>query len=721
MLTQVTSPQQVFFAPQQLVVPLFQRPYVWSRENQWEPLWNDITRLIETIVGGDQAATHFLGAVVLQGQATALGVLPQYTVIDGQQRLTTLQILLDALHAQLDARGMTALAGQVITLVENAESFRQHPDDRFKVWPTNRDRAAFSAAMTAEAPIDHSTLPAGRLVDAHEYFFTAIGEWLDEDLPTIEARAGLLVPAITTRLQLVSIQLLPQEDAQEIFETLNARGTPLSAADLIKNFVFQRFEGDSNAIERAYHVYWADFETPFWEMEVSAGRITYARSALFLTQWLTARTLKEIPAREVFVQFKRYVSDTSADVLVLLQTLRAAADRYRAFTEAATVRDGALGRLELFVYRTSTLDSEIAKPLLIWLGEPEQSDVGVDERDRLLDVLESWFVRRALVRAQSQGTNRFMLELLIQLSRRSSDSDLASTASALLSAQSSSVSYWPDDAELRRELTDYQAYKRFRKGRLRMVLEAIEDRYRGFPAGSSFSVAPVSRGVCTIEHIMPQEWRSNWNDVVDAEDESDRDNLVQTLGNLTLVTQSLNARLSNAAWAGTSGKRAALIRHDTLLLTRDVVHDHAERWTEADIHGRTQQVIASIITIWPVPLGHQGITTGAVERAQYRTEIIDLIRAGYLTPGSTLHAKPAAHRGLTAIINPDGTLLMNGKTYATVSGAARELQGGGAVAGWQFWCLDPSLTRTMADVRTEFVTAQSDGPSESLSKQDLVS
>ncbi|TFD68225.1 GmrSD restriction endonuclease domain-containing protein [Cryobacterium gelidum] len=699
MLTQVTSPQQVFFSPQRLIVPLFQRPYVWSREVQWEPLWNDVTRLIDVIAEGDGQATHFLGAVVLQAQATALGDLPQYTVIDGQQRLTTLQILLDALHAQLESRGLAHLAAQVLTLVENPESFRQHPDDRFKVWPTNRDRPAFSAAMSAEAPIDHSSLPAGRLVDAHRYFFEAIGEWLDAEPSTVERRAGLLVPAITTRLQIVTIQLLSHEDAQEIFETLNARGTPLTAADLIKNYLFQRLEKDAAATESAYQDYWADFETPFWEAEVTTGRIKYARSSLFLTQWLTAKTLKEIPAREVFMQFKRYVGASGTDILTLLRALRSAADRYRAFTEGAAVRDGALSRLNLFVYRMSTLDSEITKPLLIWLGEPEQAALDELERARLLGTLESWFVRRALVRAQSQGTNRFMLDLLTQLAKRPATTAVDEAARTYLAVQTSSFGYWPDDAELRRELVDLQAYRKFRKGRLRMVLEAVEDQRRGFPGGRSFSVSPVSRGVCTIEHIMPQEWRSNWNDLTDVEAENRRDSIVQTLGNLTLVTQSLNARLSNAAWIASNGKRAALVRHDTLLLTRDVVH--AESWSEAEILSRTDDLVEAISEIWSVPAGHRGISDEAVGRAQYRTEVVDLVRAGLLSPGSILYAKPAAHRGELATVNADGSLLLNGVMYATVSGAARHLQGGGAVAGWQFWCIDPGFQRTMADLRAE--------------------
>ncbi|TFD46934.1 DUF262 domain-containing protein [Cryobacterium frigoriphilum] len=699
MLTQVMSPQQVFFSPQRLVVPLFQRPYVWSRDVQWEPLWNDLTRLIELIADGDGQATHFLGAVVLQAQATALGDLPQYVVIDGQQRLTTLQILLDALHAQLETRGFTHLAGQVLTLVENPASFRQGPDDRFKVWPTNRDRAAFSAVMSADAPIEYAGQPAGRLVDAHRYFSSVIGEWLDVEPAESERRAGLLVPAITTRLQLVSIQLLAHEDAQEIFETLNARGTPLTAADLIKNYLFQRLGADETAAEQAYHEYWADFETPFWEAEVSAGRIKYARSSLFLTQWLTARMLKEIPARQVFMEFKRYASSSGTDILSLLRALRSAADRYRAFTESAATRDGVLSRLDLFVYRMGTLDSEIAKPLLIWLGEAQQVALDSGDHDRLLGIVESWFVRRALVRAPSQGTNRLMLDLLIQLAKSGAAPTLACAAEEFLAAQTSTTGYWPDDAEIRRELTGLQAYKKLRKGRLRMLLEAVEDRLRGFPGGRTFSVSPVSRGVCTIEHIMPQEWRANWNVGVDAESENARDGLIQTLGNLTLVTQSLNARLSNAAWAAPNGKRAALIRHDTLLLTRDVVH--SDTWSDRDIGARTDDLIEVLIATWPVPEGHRAPTASAVERAQYRTEVVDIIRSGILPPGSTLYAKPAAHRGNVASVNLDGSILMGSATFATLSGAARQLQGGGTVAGWHFWCVDPALSRTMADLRAE--------------------
>lgn len=146
------------------------------------------------------------------------------------------------------------------------------------------------------------------------------------------------------------------------------------------------------------------------------------------------------------MQFKRYVGASGTDVLTLLRALRSAADRYRAFTEGAATRDGALSRLNLFVYSMSTLDSEITKPLLICLGEPEQASLDTTECDHLLDTLESWFVRRALVRAQSQGTNRFMLDLLIHLTKRTATTGVDDAARTFLAAETSSFGYWPDDA-----------------------------------------------------------------------------------------------------------------------------------------------------------------------------------------------------------------------------------------------------------------------------------
>lgn len=143
-----------------IVVPLFQRPYVWNEENQWEPLWKDMARMAEKLVlhPGIKHYPHFLGAVVLQQVQNASGTMQERVIIDGQQRLTTLQLLFDALHAQLVACNAEAAALRMETLVVNAAPFCRKPEDRFKVWPTNRDRPAFNEVMAADIPTDYSTL-----------------------------------------------------------------------------------------------------------------------------------------------------------------------------------------------------------------------------------------------------------------------------------------------------------------------------------------------------------------------------------------------------------------------------------------------------------------------------------------------------------------------------------------------------------------------------------
>ena len=180
MLTQVKNPQDIFFSPQRLLVPLFQRPYVWSLEGQWRPLWEDVCRVAERIANTGFSAPHFLGAVVVQQQPNEIGTLSVRTVIDGQQRLTTLQVLLDSVHGEISKLGLEGLARQAQDLVENQKHFTVTPEDRFKVWPTNRDRAAFNEVMAAPVPVDYSKLEnkESRLVKAHEFFSSEISEWL---------------------------------------------------------------------------------------------------------------------------------------------------------------------------------------------------------------------------------------------------------------------------------------------------------------------------------------------------------------------------------------------------------------------------------------------------------------------------------------------------------------------------------------------------------------
>ncbi len=699
MKTDVVKPNDVFYNPTRLTVPLFQRPYVWSQREQWEPLWEDIVRLIDVIEEHDQDATHFLGAIVIQQVPTRLGALPTWNVIDGQQRMTTLQLLLDALHAQLERRGLSDLAEQVLPLVENPKGFRKVDEDRYKLWPTNRDRESFGAVMSATPPISYGSLPASRLRDAHRFFSDSIGEWLGDG--DAAQRAALLVGAVTERLEIASIRLDAHEDAQAIFETLNARGTPLSAADLIKNFIFQQI--DAKDAEKGYLAYWADFETPWWETEVTSGRIKNPRASLFLWQWLVARTLTDFPIREVFTQFKHYVNTVEKDVAALLPQIKAAADRYRAIIEGSENPNGVLTRAQLFSYRVGTLDSEVSRPLLIWLDEPAQAEVSDADRRRVLDLLESWFVRRALVKAPSQGSNRFLVDMLRELSRRPKDG-LVQAVEEILVANHTAVGYLPGDDELRAALADTNVYGNYRRSRVRMVLEALEDAKRGYPGANPLAMGPIVRDKATIEHLMPQKWRAHWAADLDDDGARRRDQRIQQLGNLTIVTQALNSKVSNGSW---EQKRDHFQHSDDVLITKDALAlAQAGVWDEELIAERTDQMITQISKIWRAPAGHVGLAAAPpppITRAS--VDVAQLVDAGWLEVGAELVPRLQAVAGAVATVAQDGRLYVGGVAYDTPSAAAAVVYTArGGVNGWWFWGLQGS-ERRLTDVRADYLAS----------------
>ncbi|MDJ0362750.1 DUF262 domain-containing protein [Rhodococcus sp. H29-C3] len=211
MKTEVRSPLDIFNLPQHLVIPLFQRPYVWNLENQWVPLWDDIRRLAELRLQEPSAnATHFFGAVVLQAQENQTGTFQPRLIIDGQQRLTTLQLVMDATASVLEARDEDNLARRLEELTHNPAHYVEHENDRLKLRHTNRDRAAFDEVMQADPPVDYEALThtASLLTQGHEYFCTEVDNWLGA-MPGAEShlRAEALTGVLTRGLQLVVIDL----------------------------------------------------------------------------------------------------------------------------------------------------------------------------------------------------------------------------------------------------------------------------------------------------------------------------------------------------------------------------------------------------------------------------------------------------------------------------------------------------------------------------------
>jgi hypothetical protein len=688
------TPLQLLNLPQHFVIPLFQRPYVWKEDEQWEPLWKDIRRVAELRINEPHVnPQHFLGAVVLQAHDAGSNRVTTWNVIDGQQRLTTLQLLMDATSAVLTEAGSDRFASQLESLTHNSANFVPEGESRLKVRHLNNDHEAFDEVMTAEAPVDYASLKhsESRIVKAHQYFTTAVTQWLgDPAADGYGMKSEQLASVLQADLQLVTIELLSSENSQEIFETLNARGTPLTAADLVRNFVFQRLEAEGGDTKKAYKEDWP-FETKFWTKEVSVGRYLVSRSSLFLNQWLIARTGEEIGPQSTFTRFKSYVEHQAGHKMAdLLPVLKGQAAQYEAWTEAAAKTGGNLSVVEMAVYRMQASGVELLKPLLLWLHESDR-DVSESDIDRIVAAAESWIVRRQLLRLTGSDLGRIVADIIKSHSTAPA-AELADRVVAHLARLNVASTYWPGDDEIRTTLTSESAYRRFPRARLRAFLEAVENSYR-----AETKQPQVERAGFPIEHILPQKWKDNWP-VGSPEDEQERQARVHRLGNLTLLTNALNSKVSNGPWAS---KRKALLQHNTIKLTGrliELTQDHD--WDEALIDLRTSDLIEALLQVWPVPDGHKGQVVDPQTKAQDWVELKHLIEAGLLAPGDKLVATHRDFVGIEAVIGEDARIHLNGKSFGTPSGAGNHLRKK-ATNGWYFWGLADG--RRLRDVRSAFL------------------
>ncbi|WP_205673392.1 GmrSD restriction endonuclease domain-containing protein [Amycolatopsis nivea] len=700
METVVRTPLDIFNLPQHLVIPLFQRPYVWNEEKQWASLWQDVRRMAELrLADPASTATHFLGAIVLQAQGNPTGTIQLRQVIDGQQRLTTLQLLMDATASVMESRAEDNLALQLEALTHNSAHYVQSDKDVLKLQHTNRDRAGYDEVMRADPPIAYSELKQSRslLVLGHKFFSGQVEQWLgDDSRPDFAMRAQVLTSVITRALQIVVIDLRADENSQEIFETLNARGTPLTAADLIKNFVFQRLAAERVDTEKAYVEDWP-FGSAFWEKEIGVGRYSIGRSSLFLNQWLMSRVGEETSPRQTFARFKYFVEHESGMAMAqLLPVLKRQAILYERWTNRAADPHADLSVVELSVYRQQASEIELMKPILIWLHESEgrYADAVID---RVVRAVESWVFRRALLRLPTADLGRVVADL-IKTHRTTSQDELAAQVETYLSRLNVASTYWPGDAEIQRVLATEPVYRRFKRGRLRVFLEAAEDCLRGYADSSGLSGGRIARVGYPIEHVMPQKWETYWP-VDDLAADVDRREHVHRLGNLTLLTKSLNSSISNGPWLGDGGKRAKLREHDVFLLNRKLEDISADGWDEGLIDRRTSDLIGALLATWPVPEGHVGEVKDAPAESLASVSLKQLIAAGHLTPGTTLRSRPGNWGDHEAVVLENGALSLGGQVFSSPSAAGHHLRKG-ATNGWYFWLLPDG--RRLTDLREAY-------------------
>lgn len=609
----------VFDSKQRLEVPLFQRQYVWNEEHQWLPLWEDIERkFTEALEARENAPIHFLGAMVLDQKQTPTGHVVIRQVIDGQQRLTTLQIFLSAYRDFCRSHACEDLAAECQKFLFNTGMMANPEVDKFKVWPTQLDRPQFIDVISAESRDEvlkrHPLIrrryarkydPRPRMVEAYLFFFNRLllfflgedGEAaLKAELP-IATRVDECFQTLRSALMVVVIDLQKDDDPQVIFETLNARGEPLLPADLLRNYIFFRANRDNLDIEAVYRKYWSRFDEEFWREEVSQGRLFRPRSDLFMQHFLASRQGQDIPIKHLYVEYRHWLEREKPfpDVETELATLARQGDEFR---RIIAPKDGdVIYRLCSFL---DAYDIRTVYPLLLAILD---ADLGDAELTALSLVLESYFLRRAVCNLGTKNYNRICLTLTRSLRR---DGFSAARLRELLIAQTGESGVWPDDAAFRESWLFKPLFGPLNNPKLVHLYTQLNQTYMSVKSEAVIFAAQPS-----VEHIMPQNWIANWpfedgsqgmddfelweapQDDPRAAATRKRDATVQTLGNLTILSTALNSSQSNYGW---DQKRPAMMIHSLLPINQMLLE--TKTWDEAAILKRGNETFERALGIW---------------------------------------------------------------------------------------------------------------------------
>jgi hypothetical protein len=596
----------LFDGKKRYLIPLYQRQYGWRVQPELQLLWHDIEKAADRLeAGGTHAAPHFMGAIVISQIKTYGKQVQAYEVIDGQQRLTTFQLMLSAVRDVANAHS-PEYAAEVTKYLINEGVMEIPQIEMYKLWPSLLDRAAFTRMIDSKGvgfqnkvlaqEDDGHVRPA---IAAQEFFKARVRERVLPGGAFDPFRLEKLYEALKSGLAVVSIELEGGDEPQTIFETLNSRGLDLSPSDLMRNFVFQRAVGTgqedgSLKIDDLYENYWLPLDRWFWRITETRGRQTRPRVDWMLVDHLAACTAKLISVETLFQTYRSWILDDSPfpDIESELRAISKSAHVFRRVIERAD--SDPLGRFGEFA---QAYDVSTAMPLVMFLANEAALESRLGEA---LTLIQSYIVRRDICRLPTNNYNRFFIDAIPKLKGAS---DVIHKLWEFFSSGKIDIARWPNDQEFSEAWHSKPQYKAARQPRLRHLFEAIEKKKRSV----ADEVVEIKSDL-TIEHIMPVKWREHWSipaspgigpDEFDLEllqKEASRDNKIHTIGNLTLLTQHLNTSVSNGPF---SVKLPAVKAQSALVLNREL-HGF-DRWDEETMTLRAASLFKIAVSLWPAP------------------------------------------------------------------------------------------------------------------------
>ena len=543
---------------QHYLIPLFQRPYSWQR-NDWATLWNDIVETYRF----NPASGHFLGSIVSKSlPGTPEGVSP-YIVIDGQQRLTTLSIVIAALRDRISKTD--PVAGERISDLCLMNKYAKD-EYRYKIRPTQADQPTYFSVIDGNDNFSDEEAP-NLIRQAYDFFFDALGKSADEEDDELLDLARL-ERLLLDDVEVVSITLGDDDNEYRIFESLNWKGAPLSQADLLRNYFFMRIHPDQQ--QTLYDSVW----TPMQAMLDSK-----ALADFFRYQYMSSGQF--VREKDIYLKWRSDLDRLESDGLAAkMRELAGYAQYYKRLIAPEAEPDaGVRERLE----RLNLWGGQTMYPFVLWLYEGAGvGDVNSAEVASVLRLIESYLVRRLFCGIPSTGSNRFFMELVAQVP----EGNIVGAVRQALS-QPTGRRRWPDDKDFKEGLFTYQLYEESRPQQRRLVIKAFEQDQE--------HKEPAELEGLTVEHIMPQDLTKEWQEALGSNANEIHARLLHTLGNLTLT--GYNPELSNQAF----NEKRRYFKDSNLAMNREIAEE--VEWGPEQIRLRTERLAARAIKIWPGPVG----------------------------------------------------------------------------------------------------------------------
>jgi len=566
-----TSISEIFNGNKVLEIPFFQRSYVWDKP-QWARLLEDMN----TISTADKP--HFLGSVILKQQDTPMTATygDVRTLVDGQQRLTTLSIFFKVLCLKLERNDLFDYR------------FKLQIDRQIALKHNHNDEASFNYIVDLQnlEKIDNPEDKFCHIKGAYNYFNKNIQP---DDYDYFK---------IINNIMFVGIDLNRDEDEQQIFDTINSLGVRLTTAELLKNHLFNR--DDIESYDHNWKsVFEQDSETKaFWDKEITAGRTKRENIDLFFYSYLqiklqdkTINVKTEDKVRlgkfsGLFESYKEFMKTYNIDKKSLIEEIREYAIVYKDnidfnIIDRELTADYGIERINALIFG---LDTTAIIPYVLYVLKYST----VEEQKEVFMYLESYIMRRIVAKSVNKGYNKLFSEELI-LNEITTKEQLQE----LIDKKSDKTNAMPSDEDVEDGFMNSKLINKQTTGILYLIESRMRDRSR-------HATALLGLDRYSLEHLMPKKWENHWDAVATEEKKYNRNSKLLTLGNLAIITSSLNTSIRDSSWnikiEGTE-KRKGLKEFASGIETMNKYLDY-DHWDEDTIEERAKFLYDNAKDIW---------------------------------------------------------------------------------------------------------------------------